>query len=84
MKTLALLTVLAALTSGCTTSRRQNQGAPSSTSEIYRGGEFSLPGSNSGTSPGTMGSLQNGISSQDNAQAVVPSARSYQPAGFFH
>ncbi|MDB6033841.1 MAG: hypothetical protein JWM16_4179 [Verrucomicrobiales bacterium] len=84
MKTLALLTVLAALTSGCATSRHQNQGTPSSTSEIYHGGDFGLPGSNSGTSPGTMGSLQNGISSQDNAQAAVPSARSYQPASFFY
>ena len=81
MKTFAFLTLLAALTSGCATSGHQNQGAPSSTSEIHSGRGVGLPGSNSGMTPGTMGSLQNGNSSQDNAQAAVPSARSYQPAG---
>jgi hypothetical protein len=82
MKTLAFLTILAAFASGCATSSHPNEGAPSSTSEIHHGSDFGLPGSNSGTSPGSMGSLQNGNSSQDNAQAAVPSARSYQPAGF--
>jgi hypothetical protein len=84
MKTLALLTIFAALASGCATSRNHDQdvGAAGPASEIYSGSEFGMPGSNSGTTPGTMGNLQRGNSSQDSPQAAVPSSRSYQPNRF--
>jgi hypothetical protein len=82
MKTLFLTIIAASLFAGCATSSEENRGSATPQPEIIQGGGFGMPGSNSGTGLGRMGRAPIANSSQDNAQAAIPSATSYQPNRF--